>query len=406
MKRVLYTVLCLFLVVGCRKDVVSSTDERPPPVSVSPRTNDAQWVTAVRDGGIPNSVDAASASSWLAENLTRGESTKKEVLAIFGEPGRSGTRLPSHLDRPERDDVAVYQYYLWHHDGANWGCLVIHFDSKTDVLLDWEISHSICGYCPHVFAFDEQWRLEGKMLAGSVGKQKTGVDTLLLPRLTVRGNSLFVKLSNLAPEVDHVTEASLAAVFLNKGEELDISAAGNLVVWRPQRQLPVEFPPAANGASAITVDFDPKTGSDVIVLEVRNTFAFETAMRRLFLEGKKEVLKTTLTLDFGWNRLVEIQPVGTKFLRRIVVAVPERTTGVTLRAEGDFWYTRRLWLGTDGSYEHVTAWQEPMDARPISLLPMEDTVLAFHGHRDTEDSTKRMGYALRIRGYYDFVKNR
>lgn len=406
MKKILSSILFLLLITGCGKDDVSSTEEKQPAVATSTQTNDAQWVKTIREGGIPKSVDVARAEHWLEINLTKGKTTKKEVLAIFGKPGRSGTTLPSDLDRPKRDDVDVYQYYLWHGDSVNWSCLVIHFDSKTDILVDWEISGSICGYCPHVFSFDNRWRLEGKMLAGSVGKQRAGTDTLLLPRLTARRNSLFVRLSNLAPEIDYVTEARLAAVPLGKGEELDISADGSLVVWRSQKQIPVELSPAVNGGFGITVNIDPETGSDVVVLEVRNTSAFETAMRRLFLEGKKEDRKTTLTIDFGHSRSTEIQPVGTKFLRRIVVAVPEQTTRVKLHAEGDFWYTRRLWLGTRSSYEHKIVWQKPVGAQTISLAPMEDAVLEFQCQKEEGGSTKRMGYALRIRGYYDFIKNR
>ena len=102
----------------------------------------------------------------------------------------------------------------------------------------------------------------------------------------------------------------------------------------------------------------------------------------------------------------EIQPVGTKFLRRIVVAVPEQTTRVTLRAEGDFWYTRRMWFGTYGSYDNETVWQKPVDAHPICLSPMEDAVLEFPSQDNGVGPTKRVGYALRIRGWYDFAENR
>jgi len=257
-----------------------------------------------------------------------------------------------------------------------------------------------------VFAFDGRWRLEGKMLAGCVGELRTGTDTLLLPRLTDRGGSLFVRLANLAPETDYVTHASLAAVPLSGDEELDISVTGGLVAWRPQREIPVALPPAVDGESVATVNLAPEAGSEIIVLEVRNTFAFETEMKRFFLEGMQPNHRPDLTVEFGNGRTEVIQPVGTKFLRRVVVAMPKPSDHVTLRAEGGFWYTRRLWLGTCRPCDAQIVWQKPLNSYSKRLSPMQQTELEFPGRSHEVGAIRRYGYALRLRGYYDFVESR
>jgi len=296
---------------------------------------------------------------------------------------------------------------------------VLHFDAKTDLLIDSGLSMVICGYCPHVFAYGDRWRLEGKMLAGCVGEMRKGTDILVLPRLEARAGRVLVKLSNLAPEIDYVTRASLAGVGLDGREQLDVSVSGGLVVWRSREEIPLALPPAVNGASELTVKVDPAAGSDVVVLEVRNTSAFEAEMRQVFLAGKREDRKTTLRVGLSGGESVDIHPVDTKFLRRVVVPLPERTAGITLKAPGDFWFTRRLWIGKQADRKRAVIWRRPVDAKAIRLAPMEDAVLAFPAGREREkrekrgkrgkrgkDSAKRVGYALRIQGYYDFVKNR
>jgi hypothetical protein len=201
-----------------------------------------------------------------------------------------------------------------------------------------------------------------------------------------------------------------AGIGLDDGEQLDVSVSGRPVVWRSQEEIPLALPPAVNGASELTVNVDPAAGSDVVVLEVRNTSAFEAEMRQVFLAGKREDRKTTLRVGLAGGGSVEIQPVGTKFLRRVVVPLPERTTSITLKAPGDFWFTRRLWIGKQADRKRAVIWRRPVDAKAIRLSAMEDAVLEFPAGREREkrekDSAKRVGYALRIQGYYDFVKNR
>jgi hypothetical protein len=197
----------------------------------------------------------------------------------------------------------------------------------------------------------------------------------------------------------------LAGVALDDRQHLDVSVSGDLVVWRQQAEIPLAPPPAVNGVSELTVDIDPESEDDVLVLELRNTSAFEDEMRRVFLDGKPEDKKTTLTVSFQGGRSVEIKPVGTKFLRRVVVPLPRRTRSVTLRSPGDFWFTRRLWIGKEIKQKHPPMWRKPTNAQAIGLSPMESAVLKFSVRSD-ESSAKRMGYVLRIQGYYDFVKNR
>jgi len=408
-RKTISGILFLLLLAGCGADGESSSDQRAKPAVKPARADDPQWVRAIREGGMLESVDHAEIEAWLAKNLDE-KTTRKDVLAVFGGPGNSDSGWPFDLDRPERDSVTVYQYRLRCGGHANWTFIVFHFDAKTGLLTDSGLTKLFCGYCPHVFAYGDRWRLEGKMLAGCVGEMRKGTDILVLPRLEARGGRLLVKLSNLAPEIDYVTQASLASVGLDGREHLDVSVSGRLVVWRSQEEIPLALPRAVNGASELTVNVDPAAGNDVVVLEVRNTAAFEAEMRQVFLAGKREDRKTTLTVGLAGDESVEIQPVGTKFLRRVVVPLPERTGGITLKSPGDFWFTRRLWIGKQADRKCAVIWRRPVDAKAIRLAPMEDAVLEFPAGREREkrgkNSAKRVGYALRIQGYYDFVKNR
>jgi hypothetical protein len=200
-------ILFLLLVVGCGADGESSSDQRAKPVVKPARADDPQWVRTIRQGGDCDSIDYAGIKTWLAENLDK-KTTRKDVLAVFGK--LYSNKTPYDLDRPERDSVTVYEYQFWGDNRGYWYYLVFHFDAKTDLLIDSGLSMAICGYCPHVFAYGDRWRLEGKMLAGCVGEKRKGTDILVLPRLEARGGRLLVKLSNLAPEIDYVTQTSLA----------------------------------------------------------------------------------------------------------------------------------------------------------------------------------------------------
>jgi len=329
-------------------------------VDLPARANDPLWVKTVREGRIPESLDVDAASAWPEVHLMRGQTSRTEVVRILGEPVRDEPSLPHSLDRPQRDGVDVYQYDLWgNHNGPDRRWLVVHIDSDKEVLVDWGISGSVCGFCPHVFAFDGRWRLEGKMLAGCVGEQRTGTETLLLPRLTSVGGSLALRLANLAPETDYVMEASLAAVPLSDDEELDISATGDLVVWRPVQEIPLVLTAAADGTSVATVEIDPRSASDVLALEVRNTFAFESAMRHLFIDGRKSAHQPALTIDFGEGQLRAIDP-------------PCETEAI---------------------------WQTPSNSYAQCLSPMQQTALVFPGrvgrtrsdHRGARDMRSRCG---------------
>src|SRR5262249_28951447 len=153
--------------------------------------------------------------------------------------------------------------------------IVLDFDTKTDRLLrkgTKEVSGGICGFCPHVFAADAHgWRLEGKLLAGCVGEAAEGTDTLLLPRATAAGGVVRVRLCNLAQEIEYLDEARLGAVRLARDEELDVGNDGRPFVWLPSRELRTE------GAVPAEIRLPANAPNRVLVLEVRNTSAFEAS---------------------------------------------------------------------------------------------------------------------------------
>ncbi len=395
--------LALLLGIGCGSANQSAQKVEVPGSIDQPQQRDPEWVEAIRDGRRPKAVDVEDAKSWLGKHLTNGMTTKQQVLDLFGLPGRNSEIQPGQLDRPKRDGVKTIQYRLWEHDPVNWGYLVLHIDAKTDVLETWEISHSVCGFCPHTFAFDGDWRLEGKMLAGCVGADRAGTDTLILPRLKPTDGSLLVRLSNLAPEIDHVSDMSLAAVSLDDDEELDVSPDGELVVWRPLREISIQRP--RDNAQHSTMEYALEATGDVIVLEVRNTAAFEVSMRKKFLHREPDNGRTALSVSFGQGPATEVQPVGTKFLRRVVIPLPETASRVTLQSEGGFWFVRRLWIGKQSPHQTPPQWQRPGNANPANLAPGEYVDLDFPCRWSSVDSSRRTAFALRLRGHYEFPRH-
>jgi hypothetical protein len=65
---------------------------------------------------------------------------------------------------------------------------------------------------------------------------------------------------------------------------------------------------------------------------------------------------------------------------------------------------QRLWIGKQIEQKRAAIWRKPTDTQPIALSPMDNTVLEFPTAQE-EDHAKRIGYVLRIQGYYDFVKD-
>jgi len=349
---------------------------------------------------MPFGGDRKVIRAWLEEHLEKGQTKRNEALALLNRFGRGDDKLPEDLDRPKRDNVVTCQYRLWYHDPANWCFLILHFDATTDLLIDHELSESVCGFCPHVFAYDGRWRLEGKMLAGCVGKAREGCDVLVLPRLTTR--DCRVKIANLAPEVDHITRAELVGIPLLAREELDVDTHGNPVAWVPLREHEVRLRPALQGRLTATIAVRSQPRPDVVVVEVRNTSAFEAAMRERFLRGRPEHRRTGLVVDFGSGRTETVTPVGTKFLRRVVVSAPKVTSQITLIADGGFWSIRRLWTGARRQCQPAPAWVKPCNVERLRLMPGEEAALEFRLDSPKSDGG-RVAYALRIQGHYDFV---
>ncbi len=103
--------------------------------------------------------------SWLSEVLIKGRTTRNDILVLLGPALKD-------LDRPKRDAIISVQYEMG--DSASSTTLVFDFDPTNGVLTGWSTSWAICGFCPHVYADDGRWRLEGKLLAGCIGPRSRG----------------------------------------------------------------------------------------------------------------------------------------------------------------------------------------------------------------------------------------
>jgi hypothetical protein len=337
---------------------------------------------------------------WLQQTLVPGRTTQDEVIGTFG-------RAHFNLDRPARDGVTSIEYDLRKLGVRGGGrYLVFDFNRGRRLLLWYDPAHlSVCGFCPHVFADDGRWRLEGKALAGCVGAEREGTDTLLLPRLTARDGRLRVRLVNLAPEVEYIDHVTLGYVALDAGEELDTDRTGRPFVWVPTRE--VHRPPLGDAVPL------GGTGSGrVLVLEVRNTAAFEAVMRAHLLEGAPEP-RASLEAEFDDGSVQGVRPVGTKFLRRVVLPVPRQARGVRLRCAGALWQVPRLWVGLGRDAEAAAVWLtaasasgpsgpvagllREQDGQRLRLGPMQSAELTFPAA-----DAGRCGFVLRMFGYYDF----
>jgi hypothetical protein len=341
---------------------------------------------------------------WLRQTLVPGRTTQNEVIAIFG-------RGYIDLDRPARDSITSIEYDLRKLRVRGGGrYLVLDFTPGRRLLRWYDPAHlSICGFCPHVFADDGRWRLEGKALAGCVGAEREGTDTLLLPRLTARDGRLRVRLVNLAPEVEYIDHAALGCVPLSPGEEMDTDRTGRPFAWAPTREVPL--PPLGDA-----VPLGGPGEGRVLVLEVRNTSAFEAVMRAHLLEGAPAP-PASLKAEFDDGSVQAVQPVGTKFLRRGVLTVPRQARGVRLRCTGALWQVPRLWVGRGRDAEAAAVWLaaesasgpagpvapllREQDGRRLRLAPTQAAELTFRAPGAAEGAA-RWGYVLRTSGYYEF----
>ena len=357
------------------------------------------WVKSLREGEVPGKAfPRESADQWMKANLIPGETTKAEVFELLGDPAKQKTKIPrgAHdLDRPERDQVESIQYVLWYGDRVNWGALNIDFDRDSGKLVNFGIGSCVCGFCPHVLAHDgDRWRLEGKMLAGCVGAENEGNDLLVLPRLKVSTEGIArVRLANWAPEVEELREPRLFAVALLPGEELDAGIDGKPVVWRPIREFYSESVKPMGGG------LDGHPNADVLVLELKNTSALERYLRGVFLDDAPDNLGTSLTVDFGTVGSAEVRAVGTKFLRRVVVPIPDGATAVDFHGHDEFWFSRRAWLGQRESVDGRSAWTSPTEsaAQSLRLNPLDTENLSFPVSLEG-----KLGFALQLSGFYCF----
>jgi hypothetical protein len=338
---------------------------------------------------------------WLKETVRTGRTTQREILDLLG------TRC-KYLDRPARDGVFAFEYDLATLGvrSVQEGFLVFEFDRRDRVLEYYFLSLGVCGFCPHVFADDGAWRLEGKLLAGCVGSGREGTDTLLLPRALPRHGKVRVRLANHAPEVEFLDSVVLGRVALGVGEEVDVDSVGRPYLWTPAREI-------TEASRAPTVPLGSGPGR-VLVLEVRNTTAFEYAMREHFLGGAPEPAGAALPVTFDDDGTHKLAPVGSKFLRRVVVPVPPRARAAHLPGTNPLWEIRRAWSGTGRIAEAGTFWHAPVapataadllrqpDGRRLRLDPAREVVLTFTAP-DFLFGGGRWGFLLRFTGYYEFL---
>jgi hypothetical protein len=337
-------------------------------------------------------------AKWLKQTIRPGWTTQQEVLDLLGSRCKD-------LDRPGRDGLFALEYDLAAMGirGAQEEFLVFEFD--RDRVLEYSfMSLGICGFCPHVFADDGGWRLEGKLLAGCVGEQGEGSDTLLLPRATVRQGHVRLRLSNLAPEIEFLDAAALGSVPLAPHEELDADSVGRPFAWTPTRAIP-----EAGRGGAMALGSGPDR---ILVLEVRNTAAFEHAMRDHFLGGAPEPAGSALRVTFDVGSAFNLPAVGSKFLRRVVVPIPPEARAATLPGTNPLWQVRRVWLGTG----RIAAahWQAPVgsdpaadllrqaDGRRLRLDPGQEVVLTFPAPPPAPAGSHG-GFLLRLTGHYEFL---
>jgi hypothetical protein len=406
-------ILAAFLLSGCSNSTPPKEEQGSLDSKVLIPADLEPIITRLGNGGtrVLREEEQKSLETWLTKTVVKGRTTKDEVIGIFG-------KRFLDLDRPERDSIISIQYAVGGY--GNETQLQFDFNPKTGVVTNWSLGHAICGFCPHVFVNDQRWRLEGKMLAGCVGLQQEGSDVLLLPRLQAHEGQLYVKLSNLAAELDYIDYVQLGVVRLDKGDELDVGVDGALFVWRLECEREARMQLTSVGRGELSLRLNPRQEGRVVVLEIRNTTAFENAMRD-FVSGKsKNTPEAAMEVQFDGRSKVQIPPVGTKFCRRIVLAVPEGSQSFHLEVSHELWLVRRVWIGRGRMINADVSWQTPGDAtgptaqiaallshqdgRRLCLEPMQEAQLCFHPP-EQPSGDRRLGYVLRMSGYYDFVRS-
>jgi hypothetical protein len=345
----------------------------------------------------------------MASNVVRGRTTEADIVSYFG-------RDFHNLDRPPRDGIRTIEYHLY---GNNWTFdqfVAFDFDSRSGILLDSHTPSTVCGFCPHVLADDGRWRLEGKMLAGRMGRDREGSDTLLLPRLVPQNRRLGVRLANWAPETEYIDQMQLGVVPCEPGYEVDMDEEGRPYVWKESRAAELEALPQ-DGGYGWALPVDGLGAGGVIVLEGRNTGEFEAAMREVVFRPGAPWPPASLTLAFDDGSGRALLPVGTKFLRRIIVPVPPEARTLRISAPAEMWLVRRAWLG-HGHMAQDVAWLSATEARGVEadalallrhrdeqrlvLAPMQEVDLRFTA---PEVVLEKPGYqfVFRMWGYYELL---
>jgi hypothetical protein len=346
---------------------------------------------------------------WMAKNVVRGQTTAADIFASFGKDNRD-------LDRPTRDGIRTISYFLYG-DAYNGGNVVFEFDFRTGILRDWQTSSWVCGYCPHILANDGRWRLEGKMLAGRIGAHREGPDTLLLLRLVPQNERLHVRVANWAPEMEYLDHLQLGVVPCEPGCEVDTDAQGQPYVWKELRPLNIGSPSLEGDRDGWMVSVGKPMVGRVIVIEARNTGDFEKAMRKAVLRPGTPWPPAELTLRFDNGIGRKLLPVGTKFLRRIVVPIPSEAHTLRINALSKMWFVPRTWLGQGQVAKHV-AWLSATDARGLgadtlgllrnrdahrlTLAPMQEVDLSFIAPRQASKG-QPCRFVLRMWGYYELL---
>jgi hypothetical protein len=364
---------------------------------------------------------------WMARNVVRGRTTEEDIIFCFGKDSLN-------LDRPKRDAIRTIEFPLDKRISLKYRrpeavqpiefnvgdyFVVFDFDSQTGILEDWQISFGVCGYCPHVFANDGQWRLEGKMLAGRIGLAREGPDTLLLPRLVRQNHRLRIRLANWAPEVEYLDQVQLGVVPCQQDCEVDMDEAGHPYVWKETRTALIKSVPESAGRDGWIISVGEPESGRVIVLEARNTGAFEKAMRQVVFRPGNRWPPANLALGFDRGGNQQFAPLGTKFLRRVAVPIPREARTLHLSAPANMWSLRRAWLGqgqlaqgitwvsaTDASGPEVDALRllRDRDRHRLVLAPLQEVDLAFLAPRSAiEGQVQR--FVLRMWGYYEVLSS-
>jgi hypothetical protein len=192
---------------------------------------------------------------------------------------------------------------------------------------------------------------------------------------------------------------------------------GRPYVWKERHRVELEPARPDAGCDVWMLSLGSPEAGRVIVLEARNTEKFERAMRKVVFKSQAPWPRASLALRFGGGGRQEWLPVGTKFLRRIVVPVPPDASTLQISAPQDMWLVRRAWLGQGRLAQNVD-WLSATDAgghdvdvlgllsdrdeRHLVLAPRQEVDLAFIAPAAVSDNLHHR-FELRLYGYYELL---